>query len=131
MSSAIKTVLVVEDEEMLAKMYEERFSFAGFNVVVANDGEAGIKMFEEKTPDIIILDVILPKKEGLEVLKEIRESSNNKKNIPIIILTNLDFTENMLGIIKKYPPTEYYMKASIDLKDLVMKAEELLLEKDN
>ncbi len=121
-----KKLLIVEDEEMLADMYAERFGFEGFEIILANDGEKGVEMALKEKPDLIILDILLPKKEGVDVLKDIRESGEWGEHIPIIMLTNLDCNDYVLDAIEKYSPSYYFIKSNIELKEVVNKVHELL-----
>ncbi len=121
-----KKLLIVEDEEMLSDMYAERFGFEGFEIILANDGEKGVEMALKERPDLIILDILLPKKEGVDVLKEIRESGEWGEHIPIIMLTNLDCNDYVLDAIEKYSPSYYFIKSNIELKEVVNKVHELL-----
>lgn len=122
----MKRVLIVEDEKMLAEMYSDKFKHEGFEVLLADDGEKGLKMALEEEPDILILDILLPKKEGVDVLKEIRESGDWGKKIPIIMLTNLDSSDYILDAVNKYYPSYYFIKANVDLNEIVNKTKELL-----
>ncbi|NUM25531.1 MAG: response regulator [Candidatus Buchananbacteria bacterium] len=83
-----KTILLVEDDEFLAELYATKLSLEGYEVFLANDGEKGFKMAKEKKPDLILLDIILPKMDGFEVLSKIK-SDKEIKNIPVVLLTNL------------------------------------------
>ena len=85
--STIK-VLVVEDDTFLAGMYVTKLKLEGFEVELANDGEKGLKMAKNYNPSIILLDIILPKMSGFDVLKSLKNESQTK-NIPVILLTNL------------------------------------------
>lgn len=76
-------VLIIEDEVKLARFVELELKHEGYTVFVANDGRIGINMFYENSPDIILLDLMLPQLSGLEVCRRIRKSSN----VPIIMLT--------------------------------------------
>ncbi len=96
-------ILLIEDEEMLANMYETKFQNEGFNIVKALDGEAGLNKAKEFLPDFILLDIIMPKMDGFAVLKALKED-NKTKNIPVMLLTNLGQEEDMqrgedLGVI--------------------------------
>lgn len=82
-----KTILVVEDEFSIATLLKYNLERAGFEVLLAHDGKVGFEMAIEKTPDLIILDLMLPTMDGMEVCKELRSL---KKNIPIIMLTARD-----------------------------------------
>lgn len=81
-----KTILVVEDEENLVELLEFRLKANGFNVSTALDGESGLRVAQTTKPDLIILDLMLPKKHGFEVCSTLKSDAKTK-NIPIIILT--------------------------------------------
>ncbi|MFH0853740.1 MAG: response regulator [bacterium] len=81
-------VLIVEDDTFLSGMYITKLIMEHFEVELASDGEQALKSLRQRQPDIILLDILLPKKSGFEVLKEIRKSPQTKK-IPVILLTNL------------------------------------------
>ena len=83
-----KSILLVEDDEFLAELYATKLNLEGFNVSLAVDGEKGLKSAKENKPDLILLDIILPKMDGFEVLKEIKKDPA-LKNVPVILLTNL------------------------------------------
>ena len=81
-------VLIVEDDVMLNKIYQTKLGIVGYKVFAAYDGEEGIKKMEEAVPNIVLLDLMLPKKNGFEVLETVKQ--NIKLNhIPVIILSNL------------------------------------------
>jgi len=81
-------VLIVEDDTFLSGMYVTKLTMEHFDVELASDGEQAIKYLRQHLPDIILLDILIPKKSGFEVLKEIRKSKKTS-NIPVILLTNL------------------------------------------
>ena len=81
-------VLVVEDEKMLSEMYKTKFEMEGFEVTQAFDGKEGLDKARQGKPDIILLDIILPKLDGFLVLKEIKSDAVMKKT-PVLLLTNL------------------------------------------
>ena len=80
----MSTVLVVEDDEAMAVALRDGFVYEGYDVTVARDGEAGLQMARENTPDLMILDVMLPKMTGLEICKLLRGEGSD---LPIIMLT--------------------------------------------
>lgn len=81
-------ILLVEDDEVLAKVIYEELNEAGFETLRVYDGEAGLTMAREKRPDLILLDILLPKKNGFDVLETLKKSPETKK-IPVIMLTML------------------------------------------
>lgn len=117
-------ILLIEDEEMLANMYETKFKNEGFDIRKALDGETGLKMAAEAKPDIILLDIIMPKLDGFSVLKKIKEN-DKLKNVPVILLTNLGQDED----IKKgqtLGATGYLVKANLTPIEVVNKVKEYL-----
>lgn len=76
-------ILIIEDEKELAQILGAYLEVEGFEAVAASDGEAGLKTFYEKKPSLVLLDIMLPKKDGIHVCKEIRESSE----VPIIMIS--------------------------------------------
>ncbi|MFH1790276.1 MAG: response regulator [bacterium] len=83
-----KSILLVEDDIFLAGIYQKKFEVEGFKITVADNGEKGVAEAKKKKPDIILLDVLLPKLDGFAALKILKEDKETK-NIPIILLTNL------------------------------------------
>ncbi len=87
-------VLLIEDDTFLAGMYVTKLNLEGFDVKMAEDGEKGIKMAKTEAPKLILLDIILPKMSGFDVLKDLKEDATTK-NIPVILLTNLGQREDV------------------------------------
>lgn len=81
-------ILLVEDDTFLIKMYKDKFTIEGFDVLVAEDGEAGLKLATEEKVALVILDLMIPKLSGIELLERLRETGQGN-NLPVIILTNL------------------------------------------
>lgn len=117
-------ILFIEDEPTLQKTLGEVLAQEGFKVFSALDGEKGIKMVKKEKPDLILLDLILPKKDGFEVLKEMKKDEK-LKDIPVIILTNL---EGMSDVEKALSlgATTYLVKANYKLEDVVEKIRQTL-----
>ena len=88
MTEKKKNVLIIEDEKMLSEMYKTKFEMEGFEVTQAFDGKEGLDKARQGKPDIILLDIILPKLDGFLVLKEIKSDAVMKKT-PVLLLTNL------------------------------------------
>lgn len=123
MTNNIK-ILLIEDDPFLLKMYTTKFELEGFSVVTADDGEKGIKLSVKENPDIILLDIMLPKVSGFDVLKYIRENSKTS-NIPVILLTNLsqkDEVDKGLSL----GASGYLIKAHFMPSEVVAKIKEVL-----
>lgn len=122
----MKKILFVEDESALQKTFGERLSPEGYEVISALDGEIGLRLAKIKKPDLILLDLILPKANGFEVLKELKEDKETK-DIPVIVLTNLEGIGDVNKAIE-LGATTYLIKAQYSLEDLVEKIKKVLGE---
>jgi len=117
-------VLLVEDEKMLADMYSTKFTMDGYETHTAYDGEAGLAMAKEVLPDIILLDIIMPKIDGFGVLKMLHEDNTTKK-IPVILLTNLGQDEDIKKG-KQLGAVDYFIKANHTPAEIVNKVHGIL-----
>ncbi|PIR92867.1 response regulator [Candidatus Falkowbacteria bacterium CG10_big_fil_rev_8_21_14_0_10_43_10] len=87
-------ILLVEDDSFLLNMYADKFQSENFEVFTADSGDRALKIAQDKIPDIILLDIMLPKKDGFEVLRELQKEASTKA-IPVILLTNLSQREEV------------------------------------
>jgi DNA-binding response OmpR family regulator len=117
-------VLIVEDEKMLADMYATKFAMEGFDAAQANDGQAGLDAATANPPDIILLDIIMPKLDGFTVLKQLRAQPQTEKT-PVILLTNLGQDEDIKKG-KELGATDYFVKANHTPAEVVTKVKEVL-----
>lgn len=120
----MKQILFVEDEERLQNLITTALKEAGFEVLNAYDGEMAIRILEERRPDLILLDLILPKKDGFDVLEFLR-SGEEIKNIPVIVLTNLEEKFDVERAMS-YGVRSYLIKANYRLDEIVKKIKEVL-----
>lgn len=120
----IPTILIVEDDPVLSKMYSEKFKFEGFNVCVALNGEDGLKMATEGKIDIILLDLMLPRLSGSELLAKLRDNEKGK-NIKVIALTNLAETEEKNKVLN-LGALDYLIKAMQTPEEVVTKVKAYL-----
>lgn len=88
MAATKSKILIIEDDSFLLTMYATKFELENYQVVTAEDGEKGLKLAQKEKPDIILLDVLLPKLNGFEVLKALKENFETK-DIKVLLLTNL------------------------------------------
>ncbi len=117
-------ILFIEDESALQRAVTSVLSDEGFEVFSALDGEIGIRLVKEKKPDLVLLDLVLPKKDGFEVLKEMREDPE-LKNIPVIILSNLERSEEISRALE-LGATTYLVKTNYRLEEVVQKIQQTL-----
>lgn len=123
-SGDTKKVLLIEDEEMLSEMYKTKFEGEGFVFFRAYDGENGLELAKRERPDIILLDIIMPKVDGFVVLKELKADAGTK-NIKIILLTNLGQDEDVKKG-KAMGADDYLIKANFTPAQVVDKVRGLL-----
>jgi len=129
METAKKVLIieVVEDEISQQKALSEKFTREGFRVVSAKDGEEGIRIAFKEHPDIILLDIVMPKIDGLSFLKKLREENTWGKTVPVILLTNLSADNDMIiRVIAECEPAYYLVKADFTLDEVVEKVRERL-----
>ena len=119
-----KKILFVEDDPTLQETLGEVLKGEGFEVLQALDGEEGLKLASEKNPDLILLDLNLPKISGFEVLGLLK-GAEGTKNIPVIVLTNLESPEDIQKALYA-GATTYLLKASYDLDDVLVKVKKAL-----
>ncbi len=89
-----KKIVIVEDDPSLSKILSDKLIGYGFDVTVATDGDSGLLSVLRHKPDLLILDIMLPKLDGLEVLKTLRKKKWAKQ-LPVIVLTNVDNIETL------------------------------------
>ena len=120
-------VLLVEDDEMLHSMYTQKFGKEGYTVFSAYNGLEGIKQAEAEKPDIILLDIIMPKMDGFVTLKKLKDNPVTV-NIPVVMLTNLGQEEDVKKG-KELGADDYFIKANHTPAEIVDKVKELLKSK--
>ena len=88
------TILLIEDDPLLIDIYSTKLKESGFEVTVAEDGEKGLKSLEGTMPDLVLLDIVLPKQNGWEVLSKIRQN-DRFKDLKVVLLSNLGQKEEI------------------------------------
>ncbi|MBI3956429.1 MAG: response regulator [Candidatus Kerfeldbacteria bacterium] len=119
-----KTILLIEDDEMIATMYQTKFTMEGMTIQTAADGAIGLDKARELAPDIILLDIILPKLDGFSVLKELKDDPNLKA-IPVILLSNLGQDDDVKKG-KDLGADDYFIKSNHTPAEIVAKVKEML-----
>lgn len=103
-------MLVVEDEAMLREMYQQKLKQAGYEVVSAHNAEQGLRLAKKEKPDLVLLDILLPKKNGLDCLASIRKDPSIAKSL-VVAFSNYDDPEAK-KTAKKLGVTAYLIKSS-------------------
>lgn len=122
-----KTILLVDDDLTLREMYEERLKMEGFNIVQAVNGEEALIKAKESKPNIILLDIMMPKVNGFDVLKELK-ATPDLKDIPVIILTALiQDVDRVQG--KKLGAVDYIVKSETMPGEVITKIKNAIGQK--
>ncbi len=124
-----KKILIIEDNQELIDIYKMRFEIAGFDIAIANNGFDGITYLADNTPDLILLDIMMPEMSGFEVLESIKNNlSKEKSEIPIIIWSNIS-QESDRERAKNLGADLYLPKSSFAGNDLIERVQKFLIEK--
>ena len=124
-----KRILMIEDDVYIRELYEEVLDKAGYIVVTAVDGEEGLTKAFEAEYDLVLLDIMLPKLTGIEVLKKLREKGAKTEEIPIYLLTNLG-EETIAKETYKLGANGYLLKAKYLPKELVKEIDKFFVKNE-
>ena len=111
-------ILIVEDEEPILRLLAEQFTANGFEVIQAKDGENGLAMAKEKKPDLIILDLFMPKMDGTTMLKKLRQNGKWGEKVPVIVITNF-VTKASREEVWAYKVASFIVKTDLKLPNLI------------
>lgn len=112
-------ILIIEDEEALSSVLKEKFEAEGYFVSIAKNGEEGLALINKVMPDIILLDLILPKLNGFQVLGTLK-ADPDKKSIPVVVLSNLGEDDSIKRAIM-LGAADYFVKSQHPIKEIVEK----------
>ncbi len=118
------SILLVEDDTFLAGMYVTKLTMEGFAVKLANDGQEGLAQAKKSPPDLILLDILLPKMNGFDVLKALKKNPPTA-SVPVILLTNLGQKSDVVQGLD-LGATDYLIKAHFMPSEVVAKIKEVL-----
>ncbi len=121
--SSHKKILIAEDEKSIAQAYGDYLEREGYIIEYAYDGEESLKKITEFKPDLILLDIVMPKLDGISVLKKLKKDEETK-NIPVIVLTNLESSQNVSEAVEA-GSSQYLIKTNYTLKDIARKISEV------
>ncbi|MDO8524829.1 MAG: response regulator [bacterium] len=120
----MKKILLIEDESALQRSLGDTFREGGFEVLSALDGEIGERLAKSEKPDLIILDLTLPKKNGFEVFQSLKDNEKTR-DIPVVVLTNLERIEHVEKVLEMGAKT-YLVKSNYTLKEILEKINQVL-----
>lgn len=119
-----KVILIVEDDEVILRALYLSFHESEYTIATATDGETALTMTQRLKPDLVLLDLIMPKKNGFEYLKDMKADSAIAQ-IPVIVLSNLGTDENKTKA-KELGAMDYFVKSDTDLLALVERVKKIL-----
>lgn len=117
-------ILIVEDDPTMSRMYQRVFSLEGHDVTIAVDGEDALKKVQEQIPRLLLLDIMMPKLNGFQVLEKLKEREETR-NIPVIMLTNLAGPQDMENALSR-GAIKYLIKSELEPKQLADIIKEVL-----
>ena len=117
-------ILIIEDDPLMLRMYQKIFKFEGYDVFIATNGEEGITAAKNNKPTLILLDIMMPKMNGLEVLDKLKENPDTKK-IPTVMLTNLAGSHDAEKALTA-GAVKYIVKSEYDPKQVTNMVKEIL-----
>ncbi len=124
MANMAKKILIAEDDTFLANAYRMKLSKSGFDIKIVIDGAEAIKEVKEFSPDVIVLDLVMPKKDGFAVLEELKQDSQFS-HIPILVVSNLG-QESDVEKAQQLGATDYVIKSNESLKSIVARIEKIV-----
>lgn len=124
-SDTKKTILIVEDDLALRKVLVEKLTDEGFSVLEATDGETGLTQASEHHPELILLDIFMPRMDGITMLSKLRSSDAWGKNIRVIVLTNSTDAQT-IATVSGLGATDFLIKSEWSLEALVARIRERL-----
>ncbi|MDP3770003.1 MAG: response regulator [Candidatus Sungbacteria bacterium] len=120
----MKTIVLIEDDPIILKVLSDVLTDAGYTIWKAVDGDEGVEMVKSKKPDLILLNIMLPKKDGIEVLREIK-GDPMLRHIPVFMLTALEDPKRLADSIA-LGAESYMVKSEEAINDVVRKVKEKL-----
>lgn len=124
-----KEILIVEDEEIMLNILIDRFELEGWRVFSAKNGKEGLKLALRERPDVILLDILMPKMNGWQMREQLFQADESFKQIPIIFLTNVSDDNFDLSIEKRNSYFDYLVKIEHNLETIIKKVDSIVNKK--
>jgi DNA-binding response OmpR family regulator len=116
-------ILLAEDDKFISRAYKDGLTRAGFNVILAMDGAEAIEKIKTEKPALLLLDLIMPVKNGFDVLEELQDKKYDK--IPVVVLSNLG-QDSDIQRAKEFKVSDYLIKSNVTLKEVTDKVKSIL-----
>lgn len=126
MDNQKKVILIAEDEPPMLRILSDKLTESGFYTLSATNGEEGLEQALTHHPDVVVLDILMPKLNGMDMLKKLREDKWGK-TVPVVMLTNVSAdTNETLQAIVTTQPAYYFVKSNTKLEDIVEKIKDIV-----
>jgi DNA-binding response OmpR family regulator len=122
MATHRKSILIVEDDRSLLRALVDKFKMEGFDVFDSANGEEGLAIALKEQPDLILLDILMPLMDGMTFFETLRIENEWGKRVPVIILTNVEPSNDIIKKVTKNKPAYYLVKSDFKTQDVVDKA---------
>ncbi len=119
----MKKILIIDDDKLLNSLLERKLVAVGYKVIIAENGDKGMKKIKEVKPDLVLLDITMPEMNGYEVMENMAKD-NSTKNIPIIVISNSGHPIEIERIKKTKMVKDWIIKIEIDLNEVLKKIKE-------
>ena len=123
-SDTARYILIVEDDEFISDVYMRKLAMEGFEVSLARDGEEALRAIRDRKPDVLLLDIMIPLKDGFQVLSELRADAG-LSDIRVVVMSNLSQGKD-IAHAKELGALDYIVKSNISLPDLVQRIRKAL-----
>jgi len=121
---SVKKILIIEDDSHLADIYGKKLTSEGFEVITAKSGSAGLRMAKKTPPDLVLLDLLLPSKPGLEILKLLK-ADEHLRTVPVIVTSNFGDKATVRECLGS-GAVDFIIKAQINLSELVIRVKKAI-----
>lgn len=118
----IKKIIIIDDDKSFSWILSQGFAGGGFEVVMAENGQEGLKLIESEKPDLILLDVMMPVMDGIEMAKQVKAKGITA---PIIFLTNMSDADHISNAVQVVP-SDYILKADVPVSQIVLQVKKRL-----
>lgn len=122
----MQKILIVEDEKAMAEVLRDEFALHHYDLSIAKNGEEAIKKIQSWNPDLVLLDLLLPRMDGFSVLKEMK-ADEELRNVPVIVLSNLGQDDD-IKLAMSLGAVDYFVKAQHPIKEIIQKVQKYLTQ---
>lgn len=117
MGDTSRRILIIEDDEFISDVYQKKLALEGYSIDLARDGEEALRKIREQKPDLVLLDIMIPLKDGFQVLSDMRNDSS-LSDIRVMVMSNLSQGKD-IARAKELGAVDYIVKSNVGLPEIV------------